>query len=151
MAIIKSEVQTPVTQLVSGLGNLASGSYTRGDNQINHGANDPLDVLIEVTVTPGTVTGNKQLVVFAKASLDGDDFTTGPQTGTALAADEPNLYYVGSLPLNTNATQQRKVFSLAAAYGGVLPRQSILVFKNDSGATFTAATVRISEVWGVAV
>jgi hypothetical protein len=46
------------------------------------------------------VSGNKQLLVYAKASLDGTNQTTGPETGTTVT-DEPNLYFVGALPLNT--------------------------------------------------
>ena len=150
MATIKSEVQTPSTLTVTGLATLASATYVVNDTAINHATNDPLDVLVEVAITPGNVAGNKQLVVFAQASLDGTTFSTGPVALT-VTTDEANLYYVGSLPLNTKTTLQRKTFSLAAAYGGILPVASKLVFKNDSGAAFTAATVKISEVWGVAI
>ena len=48
---------------------------------------------------------------------------------------------------DSNAHQ--KVFSLAAAYGGVLPAASKLVLKNDLGVALTAAEVKIAEVWGV--
>jgi hypothetical protein len=149
MATIKSEVQTATALTVTGLSTLASATYCVS-NTITLSTNDPLEVLIDVTVTPGTVTGNKQLVVFAQASIDGTNFSSGPTAGLT-TTDEPNLYYVGSLPLNTNSTAQRKTFALSPAYGGTLPVASKLVFKNDSGAAFTAGSVQIAEVWGVVV
>ena len=158
MATIKSEVQTAntLTTTQSGLQGLASGNYLVSET-ITHSTNDPLDVLIEVMVqTSNTPTGNKQVVVFAKGSLDGITFGSGPETSN-VTTDEPDLHYVGSIPVNTANTLagnpvHRKIFSLAAAYGGVLPVATKLVFKNDLGvALTTAASVKYSEVWGVAV
>ena len=147
MATIKSEVQTATALTVTGLSSLASGNYCVS-NTITFSTNDPLEVLIDVTVTPGTVSGNKQLVVFAQASIDGTNFSTGPTSGT-LTTDEADLYYVGTVPLNTNSTAQRKIFALSPAYGGTLPLAGKIVFKNDSGNAFTAGSVQTAEVWGV--
>lgn len=153
MATIKSEVQTAntLTSTQTSLGTLASATYLASET-ITHSTNDPLDVLIEVMVqSTNTPAGNKQVVIFAKGSLDGTNFGSGPESGTT-TTDEPDLHYVGSIPVNTASTQHRKVFSLAAAYGGVLPVATKLVFKNDLGvALTTGATVKYSEVWGVAV
>jgi len=153
MATIKSEVQTAntLTTTQTSLGTLASATYLVSET-ITHSTNDPLDVLVEVMVqSTNTPAGNKQVVVFAKGSLDGTNFGSGPESGTT-TTDEPDLHYVGSIPVNTASTQHRKVFSLAAAYGGVLPVATKLVFKNDLGvALTTGASVKYSEVWGVAV
>lgn len=152
MATIKSEVQTAAALTVTGLSTLnpASSLYVVS-NTITHSTNDPLDVLIDVTATTGTTpTGNKQLVVFAKGSLDGTNFGSGPESATTATTNESDLHYVGSVPMN-DTTAHRKIFSLAAAYGGVLPAATKLVFKNDLGVTLTAGTVQVSEVWGVAV
>jgi len=149
MATIKSEVQTPAVLTVTGLATLASATYVTS-NTITHSTNDPLDVLLDVSITTSnTPTGNKQVVVFAKGSLDGTNFGSGPESGTT-TTDEPDLHYVGSIPLNTSGTH-RKVLSLAAAYGGVLPAATKLVFKNDLGVALTASAVQYSEVWGVAL
>lgn len=149
MATIKSEVQTASALTVTNLSTLASATYAVS-NTITHSTNDPLDVLIDVSVTTGTTpTGNKQVVVFAKGSIDGTNFGSGPESGTT-TTDEPDLHYVGSVPMNT-AAAHRKIFSLAAAYGGVLPQATKLVFKNDLGVALTAATIQVSEVWGVAL
>jgi hypothetical protein len=153
MATIKSEVQTAntLTSTQTSLGTLASATYLVSET-ITHSTNDPLDVLVEVMVqSTNTPAGNKQVVIFAKGSLDGSTFGSGPESGTT-TTDEPDLHYVGSIPVNTASTQHRKVFSLASAYGGVLPVATKLVFKNDLGvALTTGATVKYSEVWGVAV
>lgn len=152
MATIKSEVQTASALTVTGFSTLnpASSLYVVSA-EINHATNDPLDVLIDVTATTGTTpTGNKQIVVFAKGSLDGTNFGSGPESATTATTNESDLHFVGSLPMN-DTTAHRKIFSLAAAYGGVLPARTKLVLKNDLGVTLTAGSVQISEVWGVAV
>lgn len=151
MATIKSEIQTANALTVTGFNSLASATYCVS-NTITHTTNDPLDVMVEVLVTPlGTPVGNKQVVVFAKASIDGTNFSSGPESGTA-AGDEPALYFVGTVPLDGTAAKRRS-FSLAAAYGGVLPAASKLIFKNDLGGALAASgnSVQIAEVWGVAV
>lgn len=146
MATVKQIVGTRTELTTSALNSLASATFVSAGT-ITHNTNQPIDVLIEVTATPGTVSGNKQLVVYAKASLDGTNQTTGPETGTAVT-DEPNLYFVGALPLNTNSTTQTRVFSLAAAYGGILPYASEIVLRNDSGAALNASggSVYYSEI-----
>lgn len=146
MATVKQVVGTRTALTTSALNSLASATFVSAGT-ITHNTNQPLDVLLEVTATPGTVSGNKQLLVYAKASLDGTNQTTGPETGTNVT-DEPNLYYVGTLPLNTNSTTQTKVFSLAAAYGGLLPYASEIVVRNDSGAALNASggSVYYSEI-----
>ena len=151
MATIKSEVQTAAALTVTGFSTLnpASNLYVVSA-EMNHATNDPLDVLIDVTATTATTpTGNKQIVVFAKGSIDGTNFGSGPESGTA-TTNESDLHFVGTLPMN-DTTAHRKIFSLAAAYGGVLPARTKLVLKNDLGVTLTAGSVQISEVWGVAV
>ena len=146
MATVKQVVGTRTSLTTSALNSLASATFVSAGT-ITHNTNQPIDVLIEVTATPGTVSGNKQLLVYAKASLDGTNQTTGPETGTTVT-DEPNLYFVGALPLNTNSTTQTRIFSLAAAYGGVLPYASEIVLRNDSGAALNASggSVYYSEI-----
>lgn len=146
MATVKQVVGSRTSLTTSALNSLASATFVSAGT-ITHNTNQPLDVLVEVTATPGTVSGNKQLVVYAKASLDGTNQTTGPETGTAVT-DEPNLYFVGALPLNTNSTTQTRIFSLAAAYGGMLPYASEIVLRNDSGAALNASggSVYYSEI-----
>lgn len=117
---------------------LAQGTYV-ALGTITHNTNQPVDDLLEVTVTAGTsVSGGKQLLVFAKQSLDGTNFTNGPESGTS-TLDEPNLFFIGAIPMNTANGTMTDVFSLASAYDGNLPYASKIIVKNDSGATLASS------------
>lgn len=142
MATVTQTVGTRTN--LGSLGTLANGTYL-SVGTLTHNTNKPLEVEIEVSATPGTVSGNKQLVVFAKQSLDGTNFGTGPESGTT-TTDEPNLTYIGAVPLNTNSTLQRGIFRLSAPYGGALPYASKIIVKNDSGAALASGSVEYSEV-----
>lgn len=136
-------IQGARTQLpgaAAAMNSLANATYVAlGTITHNSSGKVPLDCQVELTVTPGTVAGNKQVVLFAQVSLDGSNFSSGPVSGTTIT-DEPNLVFIGVLPLGTNATLQRKTFSIAAAMPGwVLPFATRLILKNDSGATLAAS------------
>lgn len=125
------------------LGTLAIGTYINAGT-ITFNTNKNGEVLLEVSATPGTVSGNKQLVVFAQRSLDGTNFETGPTSGTT-TTDEPELTFIGVVPLPTNSTLQRKTFSLQQAFG-TLPFACKIICKNESGAALASGSVEYSEV-----
>lgn len=125
------------------MGTLASGAYA-ASSAIDLTATIPLDVTLEVEATPGTVSGNKQLLVFAKFSLDNTNFSSGPESGTT-TTDEPDLHFVGALPLATNSTLQRKMFSLA---GLPVARYMKLVVRNDSGAALASGAIYSAAISG---
>lgn len=127
---------TRTTLTTTALNSLASATYVSAGT-IDVSATDPVDVVIEVEVTPGTVSGNKQAAVFIKESFDNTNFSTGPETGTT-TTDEANLKFIGVLPLNTNSTLQRKAFSIRTALGYVPPYMKPII-KNDSGAAFAGS------------
>jgi len=142
--------RTQVSGAAAALNSLASATYV-AIGTITHATNDPLAAFLELFVTPGTVSGNKQLLVFAQASLDGTNFETGPTSGTT-TTDEPNLRFIGVIPLGTNSTQQRRVFSLAAAYpDGALPYASKIIVRNDSGAALAGSgnDAYYAEGWAI--
>lgn len=125
--------RTQLSGAAAALNSLASATYVNlGTLTFNTGKNAAC--LIELAVTPGTVSGSKQCVLFAQESLDGTNFGTGPSSGTT-TTDEPVLKFIGTLPLPTNSTLQRKVFR----YPGVLPYAAKLIVKNDSGAAFASS------------
>lgn len=150
MATISAIVGTRTALTTTALNSLASATYVSAGT-IDLTAVDPLDVLIEVAATPGTVAGNRQLVVFAEVSLNGTDYTTGPETGTS-ATDEPNLRFLGTVPLNSNATQQRNVLSVMSALG-YIPAHIKIICKNETGAALAASgnAVHYSTVLGNSV
>lgn len=153
MGTIKSSQETARTNISgasTALNSLGSGTYVVVGT-ITHTTNDPLESKLEIKITPGTVSGNKQVVLFAQASLDGTNFETGPTSGTT-TTDEPNLRYVGVVPCNTSSGAQTRIFDLAAAYpSGSLPYASKIIAKNDSGAALAASgnDAWYSENWAI--
>lgn len=138
IAKILQGARTQIAGAAAAMNNLANVTYVAlGTITHNSGGKAPLDCLVELAVMPGTVAGNKQVLLFAQVSLDGVNWTSGPSSGIVVT-DETNLLFIGTLPLNTNAVMQSKVFSLAMPNGGVLPFATRLILKNDSGAPLAA-------------
>ena len=145
MATVTSVVGTRTSLTTTAMDSLASATYV-SCGTLTFATNDPLDVLIECKVTPGTVSSNKQVVFFAQRSLDGTNFESGPTSGTT-TTDEPDLTFIGVVPCNTNSTAQTKVFSLLDALG-TLPHSAKIIAKNETGAALAASghSVYYSEV-----
>lgn len=146
MATITAVQGTRTSLNVTGLSTLASATYVASD-AYNANTNKPLDVVIEVALaTTNTPSGNKQAVVFAQSSLDGTNFQSGPTSGTT-TTDEPDLTFVGTIPMNTSTTTHRKSFSLGQSFG-FIPQQFKIVIKNDLGVALTSGTVYTAEITG---
>jgi hypothetical protein len=147
MATITSVVGTRTALTTSALNSLASNNYV-SCGTINHTTNNPLDVLLEVTVDADTSTGNQRCVVFAKGSLDGTNFETGPESGST-TTNEPDLTFVGVVPCR-DTNSHTKIFSLASAFGGVLPQHTRIIVKNETGGALASSghSVYYSEVTG---
>ena len=125
------------------LGTLAASTYITS-SAIDLGAAIPLDVSIEVECDPnGTPSGNKQLLVFAKLSLDNTNWTSGPESGTT-ATEEADLHFVGTLPTNDTNTH-RRLFSLR---GLPTARYLKIVAKNDLGVALTSGAVYRASITG---
>lgn len=131
---------------VLNLGTLASGTYI-ASSAIDLGASIPLDVTLELECDPnGTPTGSKQLVLFAKLSLDNTNFGSGPESGTD-ATNEADLHWIGTLPCN-DTNVHRKFFSLS---GLPVARYLKLVVKNDMGVALTSGNVYRADITGASV
>lgn len=129
---------------VLALGTLASGTYVCS-SAIDLGATIPIDVTFEMECNPnGTPSGNKQLVLFAKFSLDNTNFGSGPESGTT-TTEEGDLHLVGVLP-TVGTNDHRKFFSLE---GLPVTRYLKLVAKNDLGVALTSGNVYKSDITGV--
>lgn len=136
MATITEPASGSTTLTSTALNSLASATYVNAGT-IDVSAIDPLDVTIVVEATPGTITAPSFLYVFLQVSMDGTNFGTGPVSGTT-ATDEPNLRLLGALPMGTNATLQRDVYSVRAALGFVPPYMKVIV-KNSTGAALASS------------
>ena len=144
MATVKQVVGTLTSLTVTGFGTLASGTYVASSVYSN--TNQQLDLMVEVTAaTTNTPGGNKQVVVFAQASYDNTNWQSGPTSGTT-TTDESNLTFLGAVPIASTSTTERKSFSVAAAFGGVLPPYLKIILKNDLGVALTSGSVSTAEI-----
>jgi hypothetical protein len=125
------------------LGTMASGYYGVSP-AVDLGPNIPFDVTLEVEADPnGAPTGSKQLVLFAKLSLDNVNFSSGPESGTD-ATNEADLHWIGTLPCN-DTNMHRKMFSLQ---GLPVARYLKLVVKNDMGVPLTSGGIYRADITG---
>lgn len=148
MANITNPVGTRTALTTTALNSLASATYVSAGT-LDLSSASPTDLVVEVAVTPGTVSSKRQVAVFARVSLDGTNWTTGPVSGTT-ATDEPNLKRLGLVPCLTNSTLQRNSFSLKQALG-FIPRNVEIVIKNETGAALAGSghSVHYSTIIGV--
>jgi hypothetical protein len=129
---------------VLALGTLASGTYVCS-SAIDLGATIPIDVTFEMEANAnGTPSGNKQLMLFAKFSLDNTNWGSGPESGTT-TTEEGDLHLVGVMP-TVDTNDHRKFFSLA---GLPVARYMKLVAKNDLGVALTSGNVYRADITGV--
>lgn len=127
------------------LGTLAASTYITS-SAIDLGTTIPLDVTFEVECDPnGTPTGNKQIILFAKLSLDNTNFGSGPESGTD-ATNEADLHWIGTLACNDTNTH-RKLFSLS---GLPVAQYLKLVVKNDMGVALSSGNVYRADITGAA-
>lgn len=147
MATIKQIVgsRTSLAFTGSALSTLASATYVQNTTAYDCTTNQPVDVIVELDVaTTNTPAGNKQLVVFLQESLDGTNYRSGPTSGTSTTR-EPNLLFLGSVPVTTASTTEIGTFSVLQALG-YIPQKFFIVVKNDLGVALTSGTAFTSEI-----
>lgn len=138
MATVNLAYSASTSLTVSGLSTLASGSYATS-NAYDATANKPIDLLIELAVTTGTTSGNKQAMLFLVTSADGTNYSD--------SANDANMIALGGMTTpNATTAYRSKEFSVAAACGGVVPNHCKVVVKNDGGGTYTAGAVLYREI-----
>lgn len=141
MATTATYAQGTRSSAVLALGTLASATYVTS-TAIDLGATIPIDVTFEMEANAnGTPSGNKQLVLFCKFSLDGTNYGSGPESGTT-ATEEGDLHYIGAMS-TVDTNDHRKFFSLA---GLPIARYLKLVVKNDLGVALTSGNVYKSDI-----
>lgn len=122
-------------------GTLASATYITG-SAVDLGADVPVMITFEVEANAnGSPSGNKQLVLFLKWSLDNTNYQSGPESGTT-TTEEPDLDWAGSLPMN-DTNDHRKFFA-------VFPKGRYFkpILKNDLGVALTSGAVYRSDWTG---
>jgi hypothetical protein len=128
------------------MGTLAAGFYTTS-SVIDLGPSIPLDVTFEVEFTPnGAPTSSKQLLLFAKLSLDNVNFGTG---GTD-SNDESQLHFIGAVPAYGTSILHRKFLRLNQLEIPIT-RYIKLVVKNDMGVALASGEVYKADIAGASV
>jgi len=141
MAVIKplyGSARQSITITLNGLA--ASATVGRASTSVDNTSSLFDDVLVTVTINAGAVSGNKQALVYAYASLGDSTFTEGV-TGTDASftrQDPTNLIFLGTVPLPTSASVESRTFSLATAFGTLPQKWGVVVF-NDSGVAFAGS------------
>lgn len=116
------------------LNSLGSGAYVTG-SEIDNTTNLYLDYLVEFVIADVVEAGNKQVTIFAIDSLDGTNYSDAPSA----TKPQMNAVPVGAISLNGTGPYRSKAFSVAAAFGGVLPPKIKLVAYNDAGVALAAS------------
>lgn len=121
------------TPLTSNANGLTAGGYA-SLGVIDFGAAPPHECFVEITATAsGTPGGNKQVIVYARSSLDGTNWSDAP-SATALR----NAMRVGALNLPDTNARRSVAFPLSQLFGGALPPKAEIYVCNDTGVTLTA-------------
>ena len=120
---------------------LADGN-ARESASIDNTSNLYLDVLVQLQIklAAGGPGNNKAIFVYAAGSEDGTAFTdnaTGTDAAITLRAPT-NLQRIGVIltPDSGALTYKSKPMSVAAAFGGVLPRKWSIIVQNKTGLAF---------------
>jgi hypothetical protein len=145
LASIKEAFGTNGQAITCTLASLASSATAgRESTVIDNTTNLFLDVLVSLTVKlqAGTPANDKAVYVYAYGTVnDGTDYTDGA-TGSDAAftpTDPPNVRLIGVISAPASAgTYKGGPFSVAAAFGGVLPAKWGIVVRNYTGIALSA-------------
>lgn len=145
MTTVSSSFGTPAAYAVGA--SLAAANYDLTGTVYNCTTNKPVDVMLEYVATvAASPTGNKQIVLFVQSSLDGTNWGPLPTSATDTTHDT-SLRFLGAIPTNGGASSEtvRERFSIAAAFGGVLPAYWRAIPKNDCGVALSGCSGRTQE------
>lgn len=134
----------------------ASPTVGRESTAIDNSSTLYDDVLLSFVFEVGVVTGNKQILVYVYATVDGGTTYTGGATGSDASftrLDPTVLRPLAVIPVPTASVIYRAgPFSVAAAFGGVLPEKWGYVVFNDSGVALSGTAGNNKAVFqGVSV
>jgi hypothetical protein len=119
----------------------ASATVGRNSTAIDNSTNLFLDALLFLEFETGTVSGNKQVLLYVYGTADGGTTYTEGVTGTDASftrKDPTTLRPLAVIPAVTNATVHKAgPFSVAQAFGGILPDHWGIVVCNDTGAALS--------------
>jgi hypothetical protein len=141
-ATFKTLYGTSNQALTITLASLASSATVgRESTVVDNTTNLFLDALLFIEFETGTVATNKQALVYVYGTADGGTTYTEAATGTDASftrKDPTTLRPLAVIPAVTNSfVHKAGPFSIAQAFGGVLPAKWGIVFCNDTGAALS--------------
>lgn len=127
------------------INSLASAAARASTAIANTGTPGFEDILVEVTIVTGSsgtvATGVVQ--IYAAGSVDGGTTYPDGATGTDGAVTQvvpPNAKLIGTMNCVANTvTYKSNAMSVAAAFGGTLPEQVVIIVSNQTGHALAAA------------
>lgn len=148
MATVLQAFSSVNTMTVTNLHSLASSATAGWQSAVvDNSSTLYLDALVQVVLdfANSAPANDKAVYVFAYAGLE--TTYTNPASGsegaitlTSVATTAQNLRLIGVMPYNTaDEVVESAVFSVAAAFGGVLPTKWGLVLINFTGAALAAS------------
>lgn len=155
MASIKRAFGTSGQSFTQTLASLAdSATAGRESTVIDNATNLYLDALVSgkiKTQNSGSISAPSCVYVWAYATADGgttySDTATGSDAAITLTAAPNNVRLVGVINVAAiNTTYKGGPWSVAAAFGGVLPEKWGIVVQNDCG-TALSATEGDHDFW----
>lgn len=115
-----------------------SDAAIRESNAVDNSANKYLDAIVIVKVTTGVSGGDggDVIPVYVAGTADGGTSYSGEATGAdGVIASVRNLPMLGIIQADAATTTLYKVFTVAAAFGGVMPDHWSIVIQNSTGST----------------
>lgn len=125
----------------------ASATVGRQSTAVDNTTDLALDCLVGGLIETGTVSGNKQVLIYVAGSVDGGTTYSGKSGANAIGAsdagftraDPTDLKLIGILPTPTSSlVYSFGPYSVAQAFGGNMPDHWVLVVFNDTGASLSA-------------
>ena len=146
---LKTSYNNAATSLTITINSLSSANYATS-NAFQVSTNNGRDVIVECAFAVGTVSGNKQVIVYVIGSSDGSNYDIANSSSSDTTHDTM-MAVLGVVNTPNNSETVRRRFSLAAAYGGTPPPYVKLVVKNDTGAALSGSgnAINTTEVWDV--
>jgi hypothetical protein len=141
MADIQTKYDGAVDAITITLNSLADNA-ARESTHINNETDLFLDALVKVTVNPNGAPANEKAVYVWVYAGNGDGEFPDPATGSDAAITLPsphNFRLIGVINTPANQEYISNLFSVAQAFGGIMPPEWGIIVENQSGQAFTAA------------
>ncbi len=151
MADIKQKFGTNNQSITCSLASLANNS-ARQSTEIDNSTNVFMDVILHLNIKSGAsgVLTTGYVNVYAYGTADGGTNRTenAGSTDAAITLISPtNLKFLGVINVVSNATTYKATFSVAQAFGGVMPEKWGIVVENKSGAALDSTEGNHAKIY----